>query len=147
MSSSESAEDLGGSPTRDRTSQKRPRGSPTLLTPRRSEKRVPLRELVARDNSSDATVATLVPTSLTYDHETEGGCNDEPTKTKEQWSACELKALTEFVLFHTSGMSWPSHKQDAFWKCASEFVKSRGGAVNITRSGKHLNCLFNDLSY
>ena len=51
-----------------------------------SEKRIPLRVLVA----SDATVASLVPTTLTY--ETENGSNDGPNKTKEQWSICELKA-------------------------------------------------------
>ena len=127
MSSTGRAQGTEESPSRI---QKRPRGSPTLLTPRRSKKRIPFRELVA----SGSTVASLVPTTLTY--ETEGGCNDGPTKTKEQWSESELKALTEFVLFHTSGESWPSHKQDAFWKCASEFVKSRGGALNVTRSGK-----------
>ena len=127
MLSTGSAHGTGESPSRV---QKHFRGSPTLLTPRRSEKRILLRELVA----SDSTVAPLEPATLTY--ETEGGCNDGPTKTKEQWSKSELKALTDFVLFHTSGESWPSHKQDAFWTCASEFVKSTGGAVNVTRSGK-----------
>lgn len=107
----------------------------------KERKRIPLRELVA----SDATIAPLVPRTLTL--ETEGGCNDGPTKTKEQWSVCELKALTEFVLFHTSGEHWPTHKQGAFWKCASEFVKSRGGAVNVNGSGKHLDCQLVDLIY
>ena len=133
MSSSEDVPDPGESPSRHSTAQKRPRGSPTLLTPRRNEKRIPLRELVA----SDATVASLVPTTLTY--ETGGGRNDGHTKTKEQWSECELKALTEFVLFHTSGERWPTHKQYAFWKCASEFLKNRGGAVSVIRSGKYLD--------
>lgn len=141
MSSAEGPQDLGESPSRDGTTKKRPRSSPTLLTPRRNEKRIPLRVLVA----SDATVASLVPTTLTY--ETENGSNDGPNKTKEQWSICELKALTEFVLFHTSGECWPTHKHSAFWKSASEFVKSRGGAVNVTRSGKYLDCQLVDLIY
>ena len=96
---------------------------------------VVFRELVASD---DRTVESLVPTTLTY--ETEGGCNDGPTKSKEQWSVDELKALTEFFLSHTSGESWPTHKQDAFWNSASEFVKSRGGAVDVVRSGRCLDC-------
>ena len=100
-----------------------------------AQKRVPFRKLVASD---DRTIASSVPTTLTY--ETEGGCNDGPTQSKEQWSVDELKALTEFIVFHTSGESWPTHKQDVFWKGASEFVKSRGGAVNVVRSGRCLDC-------
>ena len=50
MSSAEGPQDLGESPSRDGTTKKRPRSSPTLLTPRRNEKRIPLRVLVARDN-------------------------------------------------------------------------------------------------
>ena len=77
MSSAEGPQDLGESPSRDGTTKKRPRSSPTLLTPRRNEKRIPLRVLVA----SDTSVASLVPTTLTY--ETENGSNDGPNKTKE----------------------------------------------------------------
>ena len=62
--------------------------------------------------------------------------NDWPSKAKK---VCELEVLTEFLLFHTSGESWPlSHKQDAFWKCASEFVKLKGGAV---RSGVFIDTI------
>ena len=133
--SEQDGEDPGESTSDNGTVHKRPRSSPTLLTPQRHLKRVPLRELVVSDCArEDGTVTSLVPRTLTY--ETEGGFSDGPVKPKEQWSVNELKALTEFVLFHTSGESWPSHKQDAFWKCASEFVKSRGGAENVVRSGR-----------
>ena len=130
MSSLESMKDPGESPSQSNSAEKRPRGSPTLLTPRRKEKWTPLRELVAWASADDttSTVSSLLPTTLAWCND-----NDRPSKTKEKWSVCELKALTEFVLFHTWGKSWPSHKQDAFWRYASEFVKLKGGAV---RSGK-----------
>ena len=87
---------------------------------------------MARINGNDTTT-TVVPTILVL-------CNDNnrPSKTKEQWSVCELKALTEFLQFHTLGESWPSHKQDTFGDVPVEFVKLKGGAV---RSGKCLDCL------
>ena len=104
-------ESASGNPSHDSTVQKHPRSSPTLLTPRRHQKQILFRKLVVSD---DRTVASLVPTTLTY--ETEGGRNDGPTKSKEQWLVNELKALNEFVLIHTSGESWPTHKQDGFGK-------------------------------
>jgi len=54
---------------------------------------------------------------------------------KERWTEAELEALTEFVLFHTSGDKWPSHKQQNFWSAASKYVKQRLGAIGVTRSG------------
>ena len=46
-----------------------------------------------------AAVASLMPTALKWCND-----NDRPSKAKK---VCELEALTEFLLFHTSGDSWP----------------------------------------
>ena len=55
---------------------------------------------------------------------------------KEKWTQEELQALTEFVLFHTTGDKWPAHKQPDFWKAASDFMKQRLGPVVSSRSGR-----------
>ena len=44
----------------------------------------------------------------------------------------DLKALTEFILFHTLGESLPGHKQGGN---AAKFLHHRVGTVQ--RSGKH----------
>ena len=48
---------------------------------------------MARISANDTTT-TVVPTILVLCND-----NDRPSKTKEQWSVCELKALTEFCSF------------------------------------------------
>ncbi|XP_065893229.1 uncharacterized protein [Dysidea avara] len=124
-----------GCPRRGHIVTKRPRSSPNQCTPERQQKRVPLRELANNDGSRDGSPLRLLPSRLTY--ETENAKDEShrsPKKTKEEWSDSELKALTEFVLFHTSGDTWPSHKQAAFWKSASQFLKNRGGMTNVCRS-------------
>ena len=37
----------------------------------------------------------------------------------------EVKALAEFILFHTPGDKWPSHKQGIFWTSVSKFIEHR----------------------
>ena len=56
---------------------------------------------------------------------------------KEKWCDNEVKALIEFVLFHSSGEKWPSHKQAVFWNSAGQFVKERSGS-SLSRSGMFL---------
>jgi len=46
----------------------------------------------------------------------------------------EVKALIEFILLHSTGENWPSHKQMKFWTSAGEFVKRRSGS-DTSRSG------------
>ena len=53
---------------------------------------------------------------------------------KEQWSENEVEALTQFVLFYTSGEKWPAHKKTNFWTGASGFIQQRVGTA-VTRSG------------
>ena len=89
---------------------KRPRGSPTTYTPHREEKRVSLREI-------NRCEPTIQPRRLYVD-----GAN---SVGKEKWCDEELKALVEFILFHSSGEKWPCHKQTEFWNSAGEFVRER----------------------
>lgn len=55
--------------------------------------------------------------------------------SKEKWREEEVKALAEFILFHTPGDKWPSHKQSIFWASASKFVKHRVKSPSVCRSG------------
>jgi len=125
MSSSASVDD---SSDQESVVTKRPR-SPTRCSPQSQSKRVPLRDLAEANNLPSP---RFLPSRLTYE-EVE---SNKQLKSKVEWSNSELKALTEFVLFHTTGETWPSHKQMAFWKSAGEFVKNRGGVDSIYRSGK-----------
>ena len=128
-----SHQDVEGGNNRQNSAQKRPRSSPTRRTPHRQQKRIPLRELTTDDDDAGR---RLLPLQLTYETENVSvESHNPPTKSKEVWSDCELKSLTEFVLFHTLGDSWPSQKLNAFWNSASQFVKNRGGASNTCRSG------------
>ena len=82
---------------------KHPRGSPTMYTPHQEQKRILLRESMAANNA-------LEPRHLVYI------CvNNSINNVKEKWCNDELKALIEFVLFHSSGEQWPSHRQAVFW--------------------------------
>ena len=51
-----------------------------------------------------------------------------------------MKALTEFVLFHTTGEKWPTHKHQEFWRSASEFIQQRARTNAVSRSGKLYHC-------
>jgi len=127
MSSSVS---VGDSSDQESVVSKRPR-SPTRCSPQSQSKRVPLRDL-AEANNLPSRAPRLLPSTLTFE---EVDSNKQP-KSKVEWSNSKLKALTEFVLFHTTDEAWPSHKQMTFWKSAGEFVKNRGGVDSINRSGK-----------
>ena len=56
--------------------------------------------------------------------------------SKKKWTEQEVKALAEFILFHTPGdYKWPSHKQSIFWASASKFVEHRVKSPPVYRSG------------
>ena len=124
MSELSEEEEISGSAER-----KRPRGSPTCLTPHRCQKRVPLREICAATNG---TVQPRKLSSLSLQSNSES--SHLPTKD-ESWDEAELKALVEFILFHTIGENWPTHKQMHFWSSASDFVSNRSG-ITTKRSGR-----------
>ena len=121
------------SPNQEHDVSKRPR-SPTYCSPQSQQKRVPLRDL----DENNSPPPRLLPSKLNYE-EVE---SNKQSNSNVEWSDSELKALTDFVLFHTSGESWPSHKQVAFWKSAGEFVKNRRGVGNVCRSGMCNRCLY-----
>jgi len=73
-----------------------------MCTPHREQKRVALREILAASN--DLEPEGPEPRCLTYTN----------VNLKEKWSNDELKALVQFILFHSSGELWPSHKQEEF---------------------------------
>ena len=72
-----------------------------LQTPYRETKRIPLRQLDQIRNSLSPRVL-----SQTFSRRSK--------KAKEKWTDAELKALTEFVLFHSGGDAWPAHKWMSF---------------------------------
>ena len=100
---------------------KRDRGSPTQQTPQRPRKRVSLREGV---RSGELESAILGPRSPLF-----------PPASAGTWSSEEVKALVEFVLFHTDLNKWPTHKREGFWSGAASFVKKRSHAT-LRRTGK-----------
>ena len=104
---------------------KRPRSSPTLHTPQRELKRTPFRQKMQDENFSRPRVLSQCFVSP----------KQGPDK-QEKWSDDELRALVEFVLFYSDGITWPSHKREEFWNSASEFVLTRA-ASGVCRSGKH----------
>ena len=132
-------------PSDETANSKRPRGSPTLSTPHRQEKRVALRDLVNHEVNHEGRVQgdregdhrdtlptpNLAPRRLI-------NCRGS-SDSREKWSEEEVKALAEFVLFHTPGDKWPSHKQNAFWTSASKFVEQRVESSVVRRSGMNLS--------
>ncbi|XP_065887166.1 uncharacterized protein [Dysidea avara] len=105
--------------TPENSTQKRARSSPTLQTPHREPKRIPLRQQDQNRNSLSPRVL-----SQTFRNRSNHIHNPKP---KERWTDSELRALTDFVLFHCEGNAWPAHKREDFWGSASEFVQARSG--------------------
>ena len=117
-------------PTASAGHDKRYRGTPTYQTPQRPKKRVSLRERersVAREQSVSTRLPLFPPTSA------------------GTWSLEEVKALVEFMLFHTDPTEkWPTHKRDDFWDSAARFVQRRSRAT-LRRTGKDI--IFNFCGY
>ena len=78
-----------------------PRSSPTRLTLRQRQKRAPLRKLAASPPNS---MQHLEPKRLSYQ-------SDSSHPVKEKWTPTETSALIQFILIHTTGDRWPTHKQ------------------------------------
>lgn len=89
---------------------KRSRGTPTMLTPRPPRKRA-VRRLTFADQE------------------------DRDRADYNTWSEDEVKALVEFVLFHSNTKAWPSHNHQSFWSNAAVYVKHRSSST-CKRSGK-----------
>ena len=84
--------------------------TPMGQTPQRPKKRVPLRE---KDHTIGyvSSASTCLPLFL--------------PATPGNWSAEEVKALVEFVLFHGNPVhKWLTHKQDDFWASAARFMQT-----------------------
>jgi len=132
----------------DLTVGKQSRSSPTGCTPIRQAKRVPLRSLAnheAQDEfrdseppqdeiSQDLQLAKVAPQPRTLITASRSAPNIA-CDSKEKWTEKELKALAEFILFHTPGYSWPGHKHQEFWISASDFIKERVNTPGVRRSG------------
>ena len=124
-------EDCVRTPTPGIETKKRPRTSLTLHMPQRNAKRTQLRERACNFTVHIAPRWTRLPL-------------DQPTfvdevthKAKEKWSDTEIEMLVEFLLFHSTGDCWPTHKQDGFWSSDGEFVQTRT-KTHICRSGKNI---------
>jgi len=112
--------------TPEPTIEKRPRSSPTNLTPHRDPKRTPLRVRLDCDGNQQSPRVL----SESFDHP------KRRAGTQDKWSNEEVKALTEFVLFHSEGNSWPTHKEELYWQSTSQFVHGRSGQ-SFCRSGEY----------
>ena len=104
---------------------------------------MPLREIcaargAATNGTSDGTVQPRRLSDLCFQSNSES--SHQPTKD-ESWNDAELKALVEFILFHTTGENWPTHKQMHFWSSASEFISNRSG-ITTRRSGMSVHIDF-----
>ena len=97
-----------------------------MKTPCRPAKRTPLREKVLNSD-----FALVIPQRILHQPHNQATPRSIP---KDKWSDAEIKALIEFVLFHSTGDKWPSQKQDSFWNCASDYLQSRAGDC-VRRSG------------
>ena len=98
---------------------KRPRGTPTLHTPTRPAKRVPLRQVAAQEHP----VAQLSRSFV-----------DRGT-----WDENECRALVEFIVLMSSGERWPAHKMMSFWERAGRFVQQRAKTRHL-RTGESTVC-------
>ena len=93
-------------------SSKRPRGTPTLLTPVRPHKRALLRE-----------IGHGTPKRLVFEPVASG-----------MWRKDEISALVEFILIHCTDNVWPTHQRMKFWDQVGPFIKMRTKSENL-RSG------------
>lgn len=118
---------------RDQHYLKRPKGSPTFLTPTNpSKKRVPRRLLhnvsgrssrrrlpIRDDHSSCSSSQTAVSGNRGISRDRNVGTYTSNRHTRVStncWRNAEIKTLVEFVLFHCEGNKWPSHHRMDFGK-------------------------------
>ena len=120
---------------------KRTRSSPTFLTPSNpSKRRIPIRLLHGKKDSSHRSRRRIF--ADTEDH---ASANSSFTLqdyafghykrvSNDCWKDSEVKALVEFILFHSSE-KWPSHHQKNFWEAAAMYTKTRAHTEQ-SRTGK-----------
>ena len=51
-------------------------------------------------------------------------------KISTKWSDQEVYALILFMMFHTDGQTWVTHKQSKFWEDAAKFVQQHSKSAN-----------------
>ena len=122
--------------TPERETTKRPRSTPTFLTPMRPKKRVPLKEI--------ADPGTVQPKWLAFQTTTAADVDPDDDVPEHDcrglgWSNAELRALVEFIMLHGTGESWPTHHRMRVWEAAASFIKTRA-ATTTARSGELLSC-------
>ena len=97
--------------------QKRPRGSPTGITPLQDLKRPS-----ALSRQRDGT------------HVSKKKLAFSETTSRHQWSELEDCALVEFILLTRPGPSWPFEKGLEFWDGAAKYIHRRSGS-HLQRTG------------
>ena len=100
---------------------KRPRSTPSFLTPMRPKKRVPLKEI--------ADPGTMQPKWLVF--QTTAAADVDPDDDVPEhdyrslgWSNAELRALVQFIMLHGTGESFPTHHRMRVWEAAASFINS-----------------------
>ncbi len=119
----------------EQSSQKRPRGSPTFLTPTNpAKKRIPRRMLHNKEPHTHCRRIILdISASCSPVISSSSSTTNRRVRGKS-WTDSEVSALVEFILFHSSGTKWPTDHHKDFWAAASSFVQSRAQAEK-QRSG------------
>ena len=56
-------------------------------------------------------------------------------KSQQPWTDEEIKSLIMFVMLHSDGSSWMTHKEFRFWNEAGSFIQMRVHSLH-QRSGK-----------
>ena len=131
-----------------RKEQKRPRSTPTYLTPTRPRKRVPLRVLDSspqckgrlpfQDQDQDQQGAdSEAQAAASASDIIVSKAGSFPRKPPAAWSEAEIKALVTFILYNCGGnkSKWPSHNHWEFWRSAACFVQTQAKSAS-QRSGK-----------
>ncbi len=113
------------------TSKKRPRASPTLLTPQRPRKR-----LYRRVQEEIGWCRT--PSRRMFTHPAQSPVAQTSTSTSVskpyEWSKDEVGSLIEFMLLHGSQGKCPLQRNPDFWTEAAKFISMRAGLASL-RSG------------
>ena len=110
-----------------------PRGTPTLLTPRKPIKIVRRSPRPGEENKSPS-VQRSSRRQLTFASVGEGRAVHAAN-----WSVDELKALVEYFHKLKKQESWPAHRNKQEWNSAACFLRSVTGT---SRSGKRIECIF-----
>ena len=89
---------------------KRPRPTPTFLTPVRPSKRRPIRELQTK---------SPVPAS-------------KSPGTTSTWSQAEIVALVEAIVTKCKGERWPTHHNMSIWHSIASFIRMKAVTPHVS---------------